>query len=398
MNGIRLNGSFLGKLSTLAAVPLLLLSQHASAVGTTAGTDVDNKATVTYEVSPGVTTVVESAPLGGNSITGVGNGEDTTFVVDNRVDFSMVQVGGVHTTITAGATDQFVQFLITNVGNSVQDFDLVATELDNPEAVFGLADTDANIGASLRIRVGPGGIVPPPLTPPTTGSDAWVDELEEGESAMIYVFANDPGGLVDGDVMNFDLTATVAEGGAVGTPGTPITADDRAIADMSDTVNIVFSDGAGGLGTGTATDRHGFIYQGAGLNVTKVATVISDPFNGTSNPKAIPGAIVEYTVTVVNNGSVSADAISIVDDIDADIPAGTNFILGFYPGGNDVSVVNGGGAPLACAADGDATDGCTLSGQILTVAGSTTPAAPINIAPGGGAAGTLVIQYRVSIP
>ena len=47
------------------------------------------------------------------------------------------------------------------------------------------------------------------------------------------------------------------------------------------------------------------------LSVTKVSSVISDPVNGGSNPKAIPGAIVEYLIRVENTGSGSSDADSV---------------------------------------------------------------------------------------
>jgi uncharacterized repeat protein (TIGR01451 family) len=40
--------------------------------------------------------------------------------------------------------------------------------------------------------------------------------------------------------------------------------------------------------------------------------VISDPVNGTTNPKAIPGAVVEYAITVRNVGAGTVDASSIV--------------------------------------------------------------------------------------
>lgn len=48
------------------------------------------------------------------------------------------------------------------------------------------------------------------------------------------------------------------------------------------------------------------------LVVQKTSAVISDPVNGTTNPKLIPGAIVEYTVNVRNVGAGVVDASSIV--------------------------------------------------------------------------------------
>jgi uncharacterized repeat protein (TIGR01451 family) len=51
------------------------------------------------------------------------------------------------------------------------------------------------------------------------------------------------------------------------------------------------------------------------LTVVKATSTLSDPVNGTVNPKAIPGAVVEYTVTVMNPSStaIDADTIAVVD-------------------------------------------------------------------------------------
>jgi len=48
------------------------------------------------------------------------------------------------------------------------------------------------------------------------------------------------------------------------------------------------------------------------LEITKTSSVISDPVNGTTNPKLIPGAVVEYAITVRNVGAGTVDASSIV--------------------------------------------------------------------------------------
>jgi uncharacterized repeat protein (TIGR01451 family) len=50
----------------------------------------------------------------------------------------------------------------------------------------------------------------------------------------------------------------------------------------------------------------------AALSVTKVSSLISDPVNLTTNPKAIPGALVEYLISVTNNGTAATDANSVV--------------------------------------------------------------------------------------
>jgi uncharacterized repeat protein (TIGR01451 family) len=56
------------------------------------------------------------------------------------------------------------------------------------------------------------------------------------------------------------------------------------------------------------------------LSITKVSAVISDPVNLTNNPKAIPGALVEYLIAIANTGSVATDpdSVVVVDDGPAD--------------------------------------------------------------------------------
>jgi uncharacterized repeat protein (TIGR01451 family) len=81
-------------------------------------------------------------------------------------------------------------------------------------------------------------------------------------------------------------------------------------------VDTVFGDVAGdtdGARDGRHSDDDAYRIQTATLAVTKTSTVISDPFNLTTNPKRIPGAVVEYCITVENTGSASATAVVVSD-------------------------------------------------------------------------------------
>lgn len=382
MNGFKFKGSWFAKLS--ASTLVLLLTQHAFAAGTTAGTAIDNLATVSYDVNTVAQTVIESAPGAGNANPGVGAGTITTFVVDNRVNFTLAQVGTAHTTVNSGDTDAFVEFTLTNDGNSAQDFNMSVLQLASTDtAVNTLLDTDVDM-ANLRIRVGNGGGVP------VLGDLPYGDEIAEDTTVTVYVFGDADVllGLVDGDVANLELSATVAEAGTANTLGADLT-DDISNPDSAAEENVFVEGGGVALGDGIELARDGFLVAGAGLTVTKVGSVVADPFNA-SDFKAIPGATVEYVITVTNNGSLAADNVSIADSIDTDIPAVPGFITGFYAG-QDISVVNNGGAPLPCIADGNPADGCTLVGQDITVG---TPGSPISVAPST----SLVITYRVLIP
>ncbi|KTE38996.1 MULTISPECIES: proprotein convertase P-domain-containing protein [unclassified Sphingopyxis] len=53
------------------------------------------------------------------------------------------------------------------------------------------------------------------------------------------------------------------------------------------------------------------------LVFAKTSSIVSDPTNGTTNPKAIPGAVIRYCLLVTNNGSATATSVAINDAIPA---------------------------------------------------------------------------------
>lgn len=63
----------------------------------------------------------------------------------------------------------------------------------------------------------------------------------------------------------------------------------------------------------------------ATLDTVKSLTVISDPANGTINPKLIPGAVVRYAIQVSNTGNqaVTSNSIFILDELPGQIAVGT---------------------------------------------------------------------------
>ncbi len=84
--------------------------------------------------------------------------------------------------------------------------------------------------------------------------------------------------------------------------------------------------------------------------VTKGVTTVSDPVNLGTNPKAIPGGVVEYRVTVENQGAGTADADS-VEIVDA-IPANGCMV---------VSDIAGPGSGPVDFADGSPSSGLTYT-------------------------------------
>ncbi len=146
------------------------------------------------------------------------------------------------------------------------------------------------------------------------------------------------------------------------------------------------------------------------LVVTKTAQTISDPINGTSNPLPIPGAVVLYTITVVNQGSGAADADSLV--ITDPLPANTAmyvddtsgdpvvFIDGAVASGlsysyvTDVSYSNqpGGGPPFNYSPNPAISQGFDPNVTGFRFA----PSGPMNAASGGNNP-SFVVRFRVRV-
>ena len=88
---------------------------------------------------------------------------------------------------------------------------------------------------------------------------------------------------------------------------------------------------------------------------------VSDPVNGISNPKAIPGAVMLYTINVSNQGAGAVDSDTMV-------------ITETVPTGSELFVDTSGGDPVAF------TDGPVVSGLTYSYAGDVT----FSNQPGGG--------------
>lgn len=78
------------------------------------------------------------------------------------------------------------------------------------------------------------------------------------------------------------------------------------------------------------------------LTIVKLSVVYSDPINGLVNPKAIPGAIVEYQVIITNPGAaIDGDSVIVTDPL----PAATNLrvadISGSGSGSGPVRFIDG---------------------------------------------------------
>lgn len=364
-------------LSTGMMAAVLLLSQQAAAQGTDAGVVVSNQASVDYEVNGQNQDDILSTDVNAPA----GPPVPTTFVVDRRVDFELLELDLAHTDVEPGQTDAFTSFQLTNNSNAIMDFELEYVDLGSgDQQVFGRTDTD-NPLVNFRIRVANGG---GPAGEPTLGDDFFVDELPPGAVVIIRVFA-DAGATLPNDTFdNFTLKATAADDpAATATPGglDPLLSEATG-PDNAGLIESVFANASGAdATTGFATESadNGFHVNSADLVITKAAAVISDPF---SSGKALPGAIIEYTVTLDNTtGASAADNVVMTDTIQI---ADVALELGSYAGGLDVEIDG-----VGCTADNpNADDGCAYD--------ATSGALTVTI-PSIAAGASSTVTYRVEI-
>lgn len=396
------------KFKTLAAaatfVGLFGFTSYAQAIGTLAGVNVDNIATVNYQVEGTNQAEVESSPTG-NTTSGAGNGVSTRFVVDRVARLTVVAESTTPVEIPAGfnntalpvTPDYALAFDVTNTGNGTQDLALnainhlvgdagdgVTDEFDSPNAFIIYEDTNGNDVLDAGDAV---------IT--------FIDEAAADSVHRIFVVGSTPSGQTVGDNESVTLVARLHEAGGAAALGA-VTAEsasdthndnvDSPAVDLAE-VDVVLGDalaldgqavpvaeyGFGGSGTvdtarnGQHADTAHYVIIGTTITVTKTSEVFSDPFNGETNPKRIPGAIVRYTISVQNNGSLDAESVVISDEI----PDNTVYLE------NSVTITgNSGGLIPGATAEPDDVDPevtyddsgspATLSVQAGTVPNNTT--------------------------
>ncbi len=357
--------------ATLSGLTMVGLVSNASAVGTVSGTTVSNAATVNFRV-------------GGVAQTAV-NSNTATFVVDTKIDLNVVTTNTAAVQVAPGAAEQVLTFTVTNTGNATQDFSLQAIPLSGGVGQFGGTDNFDASSVAVYVDGNGNGTFDSGVDIATS-----IDNLAPDTSVTVFIVATIPVSQVTGDVASYHLVAQARDA----TTGNPLS--ETTGADTAGSVDIVFADGQGSDTINDVprdakfSDNSDYEVLAAALTVTKSSTVISDPLNGTTNPKRIPGATVEYVIQIANAaGSATATNVTVTDDLSTEIGAGTlAFNTDGYGAGLGIQVtapnINGGAAlNLTNAADADQGN---YSSNTVTVTG---------IDLNGGESAT--VRFRVTI-
>lgn len=273
----------------------LLASPAAFAAGTAAGTSITNKASLTYSVGTIPQTSIGSSPTGST-----GTGTVTYFVVDNKIDLTVAAVGSAAVYAIPGQTNATVSFTVTNLGNNTQDYQLTASSTGLSGSLF--TGTDNFDPTSCTVLTVNG------------ASATYINNLAPDAAATVVVQCSIPISQTNGDFGIVALTAKAFADTANGTFTTPLT----EAANTALGVENVFADAAGSESADVARDaqhsaRHAFHIRSSTLTVTKSVTTVCDPYNANSGPKNIPGAYVQYQISIANSGSASAVLTQIQD-------------------------------------------------------------------------------------
>jgi hypothetical protein len=195
----------------LLAAAVLGTAPSAWALGTAAGTSIDNRATITYTVGATSQTPIESSPAG-NSNPGATNGADTSFLVDNRVDLTITNQDGANVTVVPSQTGAVTEYLVTNTGNETQDYRLTASNGGaEPYATPPLDSFDVNTPITVFVEDGVNAGYQP-----AEDTATFIDELVANGTATVYVAADMPGALATNALSVVTLRATTADAGAAG--------------------------------------------------------------------------------------------------------------------------------------------------------------------------------------
>ena len=294
-----------------AVIPAVLLNAvPAMAAGTTQGTPVNNSVTVDFQV-------------GGVQQTQTGASDQ--FVVDRKILFNIAEKAPTGTTsVFPAQTGRVTTFLLTNSSNDTLDFTVTPANLVGGTAAHGGTD-NFNVNNLLICLDGP---TVDGVCDAAPAASLTVNDLVADGTATILIVGDIPANAPNGGVANVSATAT-----ALNSNGSAITAATDATTNGKMTVETVFADVAKSGNGGTSAARDGidvatddFTVSAAVLSVFKTSRIVFDNINGPNtnadptNPKSVPGATVEYCISVSNAaGAATATNVSIRDVVPADL-------------------------------------------------------------------------------
>ena len=342
----------------LAVAFAALMAQSALALGTPACTVIGNVATVNYKV-------------GSDDQTPESNlANENEFTVGNKINFTVTNEDAGNVDVEQAETGKVLNFKVTNTGNANQTF--LMSWSNGTTSPYGPVTADTmNMLTPGVDALSTASIVTGVLTP--------------GQDQVVTIVADTP--LIPS---NNDLAVYVMTGTAYKVDGSTVEAENSSSITSSEgtcSTDIVFNDsdtdtesGSARNGKDSAVGAFVVTADQDVLTVTKTSAIYSDPINGVTSPKLIPGAVVTYTISLINGSTTTAaSTVSIGDTLDGNLGFGNNDTdatygssLGAYRDG--VIDCNGDGANFDVLIDGVCTDSSTMwTDPTLTISGLSVP-------------------------
>lgn len=283
---IQKNLALAGFLLAALAVPA------AQAAMTPAGTSIVNTANVSYTDPDGDSKTTPSNP--------------ETVKVAELLDVTVVKNGTLPTSVLTPSTDQVVSFTVTNTGNGQEVYALTASnsltgDQFDPANVRIYIDTNGN-----GLLDGGDVLLDPSVNDPN---------IAPGANVKILVVSDIPTGLNNGDLGNVRLSAESLTTQATGVSPDPV--GTVFAGQGTDGVDAVV-----GTTQAVGEDTHGYVVRNFNLDLVKTSQLTHT--NPALNGKAVPGAIITYTLTLNATGGGTFNEIVITDNI----PTHTTYVPG----------------------------------------------------------------------
>ena len=273
----------------------------------------------------------------GSTVIGTSGTSPTVGTTNSVITVSLtVGTGGVGS-LNAGDT------LVLKVNNTSTAVVIGGTNLVVSQKVAGVGNSTVTFATSTVINVDSvtafSAVYP---------SSATVPVFQQGQTVFICTVISDPFGSADVTSATVTITdpngtvqvtaaAMTAKGAGnctgTGTASASTEAYEFAYTSPSNAATgfwtATVKGNEGSEGTVSHTANGAFDVDVPALLVMKTVSVVSDPIEGATRPKAIPGAVMQYSIIVQNNGRGPADAgtLALTDPI----PGNTAFNLTAKP-------------------------------------------------------------------
>lgn len=283
-----------------------------------------------------------------------------------------------NTTVPPGGQDRDLVFSLTNEGNDTQAYALsIVNEggddfsATSPTLYYYVDDGD--------LAFEPGGDDGSPVAYNGTKTP----DLAADALFFVIVRANIPAGLSDAVEDSISVVADTLEPSSAGASATPVVADSDGNS-LTGSAENVLADGSGTANENANEGDHSatstYVVASADLNASKAVTVFTEDGTGcdtipgtpgSGDQYSIPGACVEFVITVSNTGGTDATDLVINDVLEDELEfiaattsgfTGGSFASPALPSANTdctggACVINFTGATLASGSVGTPTTG-----------------------------------------